>query len=148
MRRKHPCSMSFIHESPLIQYVLQEPSLSVAECNDMSTRTIRMMSTQAWESVDECEYMAKLNGHNHRSRAMLPFIHCSLPPRCRARCSLQKCTVISRLVMYPKRAWGIPHLNGYDPILENIVRFHSYSRFKPLHMGGYILSTRLSPSLS
>ena len=36
---------------------------------------------------------------------------------------------------YPKRAQRTPHLNGHDPLPENIVQFDSYTRYNFWHMG-------------
>jgi len=59
----------------------------------------------------------------------------SLPRSYRAQCSLHKGTVVSRPMMYPKRAQGASHLDGYYLIVENIVRLDSCRRYKPLHTG-------------
>jgi hypothetical protein len=52
-----------------------------------------------------------------------------------AICLLLRGTMFSRLGMYPKRALDISHLDGYYPVSETIVHFHSYERYKVWHTG-------------
>ena len=77
---------------------------------------------------------AKVSSTSPRSQACAPA-HIVVPPllsRVRAPCTPWKATVISRLDMDPKRAYRTPYLEGYDPVLEDNVRFDSYVRYSLL----------------
>jgi hypothetical protein len=50
-----------------------------------------------------------------------------------AMCFLSKDTTLARLGMYPKRVQNMLHLRDTILILETIVHFRSYTRYKPLH---------------